>query len=415
MTQFALKSIHPVNLLSFGPNTEPIEVRPLNILIGSNGSGKSNLIEAIRLLHFLPDKDPWRVVLNTGGVDEWLWKGPKGGSSRCSLGANFLIGDEYQADLGLPIEVLEFRTELEKSSASLRVKGESLRFVNASTGIRSRYRFNRAGSEGGVGPDIGTAFSHEQPAMFPLAPDRSIFSQLASPSVQTSGLGMRMPEVFQASEFLESFNFHQDWEFGVDCAPRDPQPVGQSIDRLEEDGANLAQMLAYYRDNHKPVFEKLNELVGRFYEPAKGVEVRLISTHLEIAVEEKGGYSTTALRLSDGMLRWLYLLGILLNPAPAPVTCIDEPELGLHPDILPTLADLLRDASTRTQLIVTTHSSTLIDAFSELEDAESVCVTEKIDGSTVIRRLKADELAVWLREYSLGGLWTSGQIGGNRW
>jgi predicted ATPase len=415
MTPLTLKSIHPVNLLSFGPATEPIEIRPLNILIGSNGSGKSNLIEAIRLLHFLPDKDPWRVMLNTGGVGEWIWKGRKGGGSLCSLGASFLFGDESQRRLGLPIETLEFRTELERSSGSLRVKSESLRFVNSSSGIPGRYSFSRAGSEGEVGPSIGTAFSHEHPVMFSLAPDRSIFSQLASPSAQISGLGLRMPEVFQAAEFLESFNFHQDWEFGVDCAPRDLQPVGQSIDRLEEDGANLAQMLAYYRDNHKAVFEKLNELVGRFYEPANGVEVRLISTHLEIAVEEKGGYSTTALRLSDGMLRWLYLLGILLNPTPAPVTCIDEPELGLHPDILPTLADLLRDASTRTQLIVTTHSSTLIDAFSEPEDAESVCVTEKVDGSTVIRRLKADELSVWLKEYSLGSLWTSGQVGGGRW
>ena len=70
-----LKSIRPVNLLSFGPNTEEIELRPLNILIGPNGSGKSNLIEVIRLLHYLPDKDPWAVVLQTGGVDEWIWQG----------------------------------------------------------------------------------------------------------------------------------------------------------------------------------------------------------------------------------------------------------------------------------------------------------------------------------------------------
>lgn len=416
MTQFALKSIHPVNLLSFGPNTEPIEVRRLNILIGSNGSGKSNLIEAIRLLHFLPDKDPWRVVLNTGGVGEWLWKGPKGGSSMCSLGASFSIGDDYQASRGLATERFDFNLSLEDSAASFRVKGESLLFRDKGSGSSGRYSFKRTGSEGELIPTPEDwVFDPEARTAFPLVPDRSIFSQLASPSVGASGLGLRIPEVFLAAEFLESFNFYQDWEFGVDCAPRDPQPVGQSIDRLEEDGVNLAQMLAYYRDHHKGVFERLNEMVARFYEPAQSVSVPLISTHLEIRLEEKGGFSTPALRLSDGMLRWLYLLGILLNPAPAPVTCIDEPELGLHPDILPTLSDLLRDASTRTQLIVTTHSSTLIDAFSEPEDAESVCVTEKVDGSTLIRRLKAEELSVWLKDYSLGSLWTSGQVGGGRW
>jgi len=155
-------------------------------------------------------------------------------------------------------------------------------------------------------------------------------------------------------------------------------------------------------------------LLRDFNESTKNVEVPLVSTHLQIA-EERDGYSTPAPRLSDGMLRWLAILSVLLNPNPAPVTCIDEPELGLHPDILRTLVDLLREASARTQLIVTTHSPTLVDAFSEAEDSESVCVTEKINGSTVIRRLKADDLSVWLKEYSLGSLWTSGQVGGGRW
>jgi predicted ATPase len=413
MSQFKLKSIHPVNLLSFGPETEPIEIRQLNILIGANGSGKSNLIEAIRLLHFLPEKEPWGVVVATGGVGEWLWKSPKGTSHGCSLSTSFMIGNEYQESRGLSSKQLDFRIALERSGASFHVKSESLRLREEVAGAPSGYWFNRIGDEGGIGPALGTAFSPEPSEFFPLIHSRSIFSQLSAPSVQGSGLGLRMPEVFQAAEFIESFDFHQDWEFGVDCSPREPQAVGQPIERLEEDGANLAQLLAYYRDHHKPIFERLNELVARFYASATGVEIRLISTHLEIAVEEKGGFSTPGSRLSDGMLRWLYLLGILLNPSPPPVTCIDEPELGLHPDILPTLADLLREASTRTQLIVTTHSSTLIDAFSD--NPESVCVTEKIDGSTVIRRLSQSDLEVWLKEYSLGSLWTSGQIGGNRW
>jgi predicted ATPase len=95
------------------------------------------------------------------------------------------------------------------------------------------------------------------------------------------------------------------------------------------------------------------------------------------------------------------------------VTCIDEPELGLHPDMIPTLADLLRDASTRTQLIITTHSDALLDAFTDTPDV--VCVCEKVEGSTVIRRLDAERLKVWRDEYSLGKLWMSGEIGGNRW
>lgn len=407
-----LKSIQPVNLLSFGPKTEPIDLRSLNILIGPNGSGKSNFIEVIRLLHFLPDKDPWSAVLATGGVSEWIWKAAKNRNSLCSLRTIFSLAAIDKELAGLRHRDFNLSVDLERYESSFRVSEESIGPI-ADEGGRDELDswFGRTGSQGVI--HLRQLSGNEGPIVFDVNLDRSILSQLASPSVQASGIGQSLPELFEIAEFFESFDFHQDWEFGADCPPRDPQPAGQSVVRLDEDGFNLAQMLAHYKDEHKSVFERLTELVKRFYEPVKNVEVRVVSTHLQVAVEEKGGFSVPAYRLSDGMLRWLAILSILLNPTPPPVTCIDEPELGLHPDIIPTLADLLREASTRTQLIVTTHSSALVDAFSE--DPESICVSEKVDGSTVIKRLSQQDLAVWLKDYSLGRLWTSGQIGGNRW
>src|ERR1700742_3728706 len=87
-----------------------------------------------------------------------------------------------------------------------------------------------------------------------------------------------------------------------------------------------------------------------------------------------------AARLSDGTLRYLCLLTILLHPEPPPLICIEEPELGLHPDIIPKVADLLVDASHRTQLIVTTHSEALVSRLSEIP--ESVVVCERDDRGT---------------------------------
>jgi predicted ATPase len=412
MAQPVLKSIHPVNLLSFGPKTPPIQLRQLNILIGTNGSGKSNFIEILRLIHFLPDKDPWSSVLATGGAGEWIWKGAASKNSQCSVNATLSHGKFPSGPAGEKTEYLNFSMDLEKYETSFRVKRESIGTCTHDGSIDTlSSRFERSGSQGMV--HLRMARALEQPVPFDLNLDRSILSQLASPTVQKSGIGRDLPELFEIAEFFENFDFHQDWDFGADCPPRDPQLVGQSVTRLDEDGFNLAHMLAYYRDDHKPVFERITELTKRFYEPVKSVEVRLISTHLQIAIEEDGGFSTPAYRLSDGMLRWLAILAILLNPTPAPVTCIDEPELGLHPDIIPTLADLLREASARTQLIVTTHSPALVDAFSD--DPESISVSEKVEGSTAIRRLSKPDLAVWLKDYSLGNLWTSGEIGGNRW
>jgi predicted ATPase len=411
MGQSFLKSIHPVNLLSFGPDTQPIELRPLNVLIGPNGSGKSNFIEVVRLLHFLPDKEPWSAILATGGASEWIWKGTKSKNPQCSLTASVALA-AMPREAGPRFRCFDFSVYLERYESSFRVGRESIEAVEEGGGLNPVFSwFERSGSQGTIHPRL--ALAKQDLISFNVNLDRSILSQLASRSVQESGIGQMLPELFEIVEFFESFDFHQDWDFGAECPPRDPQLVGQSVARLEEDGSNLAQMLAYYRDEHKAVFEQLTHLTKRFYEPVKNVDVKLISTHLQIAVEESGGFTIPAYRLSDGLLRWLAILAILLNPAPPPVTCIDEPELGLHPDIIPTLADLLREAATRTQLIITTHSSALVDAFSE--DPESVCVSEKVAGSTVIRRLSRQELAVWLKDYSLGNLWTSGQIGGGRW
>jgi predicted ATPase len=102
-----------------------------------------------------------------------------------------------------------------------------------------------------------------------------------------------------------------------------------------------------------------------------------------------------------------------LTPNPPPVICIEEPELGLHPDVLPVLAELFKDASERCQLIITTHSDILVDAMTDAP--ESIMVCERHSEGTSIKRLSETELRPWLEKYRLGELWSSGEIGGNRW
>ena len=118
-----------------------------------------------------------------------------------------------------------------------------------------------------------------------------------------------------------------------------------------------------------------------------------------------------ATRLSDGTLHYLCLLAMLCHPTPPPLICIEEPEMGLHPDILPTVAELLLDASQRTQLIVTTHSDVLISALTDYP--ESVLVCDRDISGTQLRRLEKEQLEGWLQKYRLGELWRMGEIGGN--
>jgi predicted ATPase len=154
--------------------------------------------------------------------------------------------------------------------------------------------------------------------------------------------------------------------------------------------------------------------LNTLYPEFEGLSVTAAEGTLQIYFQENDLFSLVpATRLSDGTFRWLCLLAILLHPEPPPLVCIEEPEIGLHPDIVVELAELLREASKKMQLIVTTHSSTLVDSLTRTPEAVIVC--EKVKGATKLRRLDADDLRVWLERYSLGQLWSRGQLGGNRW
>jgi predicted ATPase len=159
--------------------------------------------------------------------------------------------------------------------------------------------------------------------------------------------------------------------------------------------------------------EELVEYLRRFYGAARYISTKIQGGTLQLYIEEEGGQLIPATRLSDGTLRYLCLLAILLHPNPPPVIGIEEPELGLHPDILPTIAELLRKASERTQLFVTTHSDTLVSALSDTPECILVC--ESTPDGTTMKRLEAEPLREWLEKYSLGEIWRMGDIGGNRW
>ncbi len=120
--------------------------------------------------------------------------------------------------------------------------------------------------------------------------------------------------------------------------------------------------------------------MGRFYEEFVAYHVVPNEGRMQLFLEEEGGRQIPVGRLSDGTLRYFCLLAILLDPAPPPLVAIEEPELGLHPDVIPHLAELLLEASGRMQLVVTTHSRMLGDALSGVP--ESIVVCSKVDGAT---------------------------------
>jgi predicted ATPase len=165
----------------------------------------------------------------------------------------------------------------------------------------------------------------------------------------------------------------------------------------------------------KGLREKMQAYLHRFSDRFNNVKVRLDGPFAKTYIDESGLLEPlVSWRLSDGTLKFLCILAVLLDPDPAPLICIEEPEVGLHPEAIQIVAEALAEASERTQLIVTTHSEALIDALSDRP--EDVIVTERdFDNGTQFRRLEKKQLSLWLERYSLGQLWRKGEIGGNRW
>jgi predicted ATPase len=222
------------------------------------------------------------------------------------------------------------------------------------------------------------------------------------------------PELNYLGETLPQIKIYTDWSKGRYAAFRQAQPTDLSGDFLQEDFANLPHVINRLDSQEPEAMAEIATYFGRFYEGFEGLKTSVEASTIRLLLKERGLYPIPATRLSDGTLNFLCLCALLLHLPPPPLMIFDEPELGLHPDILPMLGEMLISASERTQLIVTTHSTGLVEAIGETTP-ESVVVCERDEEGTRMGRLDPDQLKVWMERYTLGGLWTKGIIGGNRW
>ena len=386
-----IRHLAPRNFLSFGPDNEGIELRALNVFIGPNGSGKSNLIEAISLLRAAP-KDMGEVTRKGGGVAEWIWKGAR--EPRAELAATFM-------DRGATAPLVH-DVAFQATGGRFDLVEEKIHDLAESGGMEEGYYSTAFGEGGPTVARLNSDGGHDWETA-PTKPGQSVLSLLRDPE--------HFPEITWLADTYGRVRIYREWSFGRNSVFRTPQAADMRNDKLDEDCSNLALFLSKLRKTPK-VKAAIIENLKKLYDGLTDFDVVAEGGAVQVFFSE-GDFSISATRLSDGTLRYLCLLAILCDPEPPPLICIEEPELGLHPDILPTVADLLKAASQRTQLIVTTHSDILVDAMSDCP--ESVVVCEKHDGKTELTRFSSSDLAEWLAKYRLGQLWMKGQLGGTRW
>jgi len=387
-----IRSLTIRNLLSFGDEPATIDLQNLNVLIGPNCSGKSNLIEVLGLLQNAP-KELATAISNGGPIEEWLWKGATK-TPTASIEAIVSPARESMA--------LRYRLAFTKAGFRFEITDE---LVENEAPLPDKERLHSYYAFVNGRPMLSQNGEERKLRQEDFNPQLSILAQRKDPE--------HYPEITYLGELFAKFRLYRDWEFGTISDVREPCDAGLPSEYLEEDGSNLGIVLD--RLLARPaVKHQILDSLRTFYENAKDLRTSIEGGKVQTRLEEKHlGATIPLIRMSDGTIRWLALLAILLNPDPPPLVAIEEPELGLHPDMIHELGKLLIDASARMQIIITTHSDRLVEEFTERPDAVVVC--EKENGASRFRRLDAGQLSSWLKEYSLGQLWTKGQLGGTRW
>jgi predicted ATPase len=396
-----LRTIKARNVLSFGPESPELELKSLNVLIGPNGAGKSNLLDAISLLQAAPG-NLLEPIQTGGGIGEWLWKGSEKAPAA-----------EIDVTVFYPQGKMALRHRLGFMMAGQRTEivDEAVEDEHPSGPHESDpyfyYRYQKGRPVLNVKTDSpaddGRARRQLRREDLPL--DQSVVSQRKDPD--------QYPELTYLGTEYAKIRLFREWNVGRSTQPRRPQQTDLPAEFLSEDAANIALVLndLEHRSNLRGIIvEKLKDADESIVDFSTRVSGGTIQLFLHYAGMRS---PVPATRLSDGTFRYLCLLAVLCHPTPPPLVCLEEPELGLHPDLLPGLADLLLEASHRMQLIVTTHSDTLVDGLTQTPEAVIVC--EKRNGSTEMIRQTRVELSKWLKTYGLGQLWRNGEIGGNRW
>lgn len=345
---------------------EKLKLLSINLIIGSNGSGKSNFVSAFSFLNTIRSGGLQTYVKSAGGADKILHFGSKV-TEHLKLHVSFQgMTNQYMIDL------------ISTDDDGLVPYNEVCYFWN-----QVKY----------PDPYETTLSSKNQEA------------------------GISEPQGEQVVKFVQDhldrwrlYHFH-------DVGKHSPMKKSVSIDdnrALRSDGANIASFLYLLREKHQQSYNLIRHTIKQvapFFDDFVLKPRNLESDTIRLEWKHIGSdkyFDVSA--FSDGTLRFVALATLFLQPLhlrPS-VIIVDEPELGLHPFAISKLAAMVKSASNQTQIILSTQSALLLDEF----EPNDVLVADRVDGGTTLQRLKSDDWDKWLEEYSLGQLWEKGEFGG---
>ena len=397
-----LKSIRGKNYRNLNQAVEfPIE--SLNVFIGPNGSGKSNLLE---LISFLPETmanglhstfKKRRSAVSVANVDknfpqnlEITWEFP--GHPDLTFGIDLTYSLNIEIDSRGSFSVV--KEVLEEKSPRYPNEPRNLKHLDFE-----------------MGKGFATPWENNRPnglqRVETTNEDLKSAQKLALEVLRSPG---NYPVLEYVRDLLNGWRFYTANDMDIRAIKNEPIEIDPLQNHLSNDGKNLVMVLYnLFQANDHTFQDSFERVLRALYAGHRGFKFPLIdSRHFELRWGlNPHSKDLTFDQVSDGTIRMLSWISILMNPNPLSLICLDEPELGIHPAWLPILADLIREAAKKTQVIITTHAPSLLDEFSENVKQVVVCGLDDF-GCSQFERLDKDELEEWHKQYRLGALFQSG-------
>ena len=367
-----------------------IPLANLNVVTGPNASGKSNIYKSLRLLAETAQGGVVNALAKEGGLDSTYWAGPERLSKRMKSGEVEVQGGPkqkktrlrlgfsgedfgYSISLGLPqpsSSAFSLDPEIKKETIWA---GRSYRPASALVDREGAIVKIRSGRQWDLISQHASYFD-------------SVFDHIADP--------VRTPEVLSLRENIRKWRFYDHFRTDGNAPARQPQ-LGTRTPILSHDGHDLAAALQTIRE------------VGDSQALTNAISDAFPGAELNIVFSENGRFSVelyqygllrplSGFELSDGTLRYLLWIAVLLTPRPPQLMVLNEPETSLHPDLLPALARLIIKASETTQVWVVSHASRLIAALEKSERCNSICLDKELGQTKIVGQSMLDEpMWVW--------------------
>ncbi len=351
-----------------------LELRPLNVLIGANGAGKSNFIAVFHLLNEMINGNFQDAIARAGGAEIFLYFGKK-------------VTNQIKVELHFPPNGY-------KCSWKPAADG-TLYFGEETCLFWGRKQ---------MGKQAGDKFP--EPLEVPLGTGHKE-SKLPEAAAEEKPRGV-LHYTMEALKSWRVYHFHDT------SSTAGVKTLGDINDNpyFRSDASNLAAFLYALKNrpgNHYTAIRDTIRQVAPFFDDFLLRPDLTNDGKIRLKWREKGtDYPFMAHHLSDGTLRFMCLATLLLQPTPPSTILIDEPELGLHPYAITMLAALMQSASKKTRVIVSTQSVPLVNQL----QPEDILVVDRQSGQSTFKHLEKDEIQGWLDDYGLGDLWEKNLLGG---